>query len=327
MDVILYGVGEIGKRVANRIAKSEGLQIVGAIDIDPAKVGKDLGEVLGREPMGVVIESDAQKVLEAHPQALVFHGTVSSLEKAYPQIRQILETGHSGVSTTEELSYPWVRHPDLARALDELAKEKDRTFVGTGVNPGFLMDYFPVVVAAVTANIEKITVRRYVNASLRRKPLQAKIGSGLTPEEFRKRWEERTLGHVGLVESAQLMAHLLGWEIVDLKETCEPVLAEKTIQTDYFTVEPGYVRGMVHRVFAKDQKGREIFLDLCMALDHENPVDEVEIQGDPPVRVRFPEGVHGDYATVNVALAVLKRVPDLPSGLLTMADLPLPIPV
>ncbi len=327
MDVILYGVGEIGQRLARRILKSEGLNIVGAIDIDPKKVGKDLGEVLGTEKLGVIIEDDAEKVLRENPQAFVSHCTVSSLEKAYPQIVQILETGHSGVSTTEELSYPWYRHPDLSKSLDEIARAKDRTFVGTGVNPGYLMDYFPAIVSALSAEIKRITVRRYVNASLRRKPLQAKIGSGLTPEEFEKRWEERKLGHVGLVESALILAKLIGWEVKDIKETCTPVVADKKIQTEYFVVEPGKVRGMVHQVEAVDSKNRKIFLDLRMVLDHESPIDEVEIEGVPPITVRFPEGVHGDFATVNVSLAVLKRVPDLPSGLLTMADLPLPIPV
>ena len=327
MDIILYGVGEIGQRLAKRILKSEGLKIVGAIDIDPQKVGKDLGEVLDVTPLGVAIEDDAEKVLRQNPQAFVFHGTTSSLKAVYPQIVQILETGHSGVSTTEELSYPWYRYPDLSRSLDDLAKQKDRTFVGTGVNPGYLMDYFPAIVSALSANIRSISVKRYVNASLRRKPLQAKIGSTLTPEEFEKKWEERKLGHVGLVESALILAKLLGWEIKDVKETCTPVVADRRIETEYFAVEPGKVRGMVHQVEAIDSKNRRIFLDLRMVLDHESPIDEVEIDGEPPITVRFPEGVHGDFATVNVSLAVLKRVPDLPSGLLTMADLPLPIPV
>lgn len=327
MDVILYGVGEIGQRLAKRILKSEGLNIVGAIDIDPGKVGKDLGEVIGSYLPGVVIEDDAERVLTKFPQAFVFHGTVSSLEESYSQIIQILETGHSCVSTTEELSYPWYRYPELSRAIDELAKKKDRTFVGVGVNPGYLMDYFPAVVSALSSNIKSVTVRRYVNASLRRKPLQAKIGSTLTQEEFERRWEERKLGHVGLVESAILLAKLLTWEIKDIKETCKPVVADRRIQTEYFVVEQGKVCGMIHQVEAIDSRNRKIFLDLRMVLDYDSPIDEVEIDGDPPIRVRFPEGVHGDFATVNVSLAVLKRVPDLPSGLLTMADMPVPIPV
>ncbi len=327
MKVIVYGLGEMGKRMAERILASDALDLVGAIDIDPQKVGRDVGELLGRSPIGVTVEDNAEKVLTDHPGAFVVHTTVSQLEKAAPQILQILETGHSGVSTTEELSYPWVRHPDLARKLDTVAKEHQRTFVGTGVNPGFLMDYFPAVVAALSSGIQSITVRRYVNASLRRKPLQAKIGSGLTPMEFKRLFDEGKMGHVGLVESAQLLARLLQWELKDLKETCDPIVANETVQTEFFKVEPGFVRGMRHQVKAVDTRGRTIHLDLLMALDHPEQYDEVEIEGTPPVRVRFPEGVHGDMATVNVTLSVLRRVPDLPPGLLNMADLPLPIPV
>src|SRR4030081_13497 len=199
---IQYGVGPIGASIARLMREKQAIEIIGAIDTDPAKVGRDLGEVDGAQdaPWGVTVSADAREVLEQNAD-VVTHSTSSSLAKVMDQLLMFLEAESSIVSTCEELSYPYRTHPELAVKLDTAAKEWGVALVGTGVNPGFVMDKLVITLAAVSQRIEHAKALRIVDASKRRLPLQKKIGAGLSVEEFRARVKEGTIKHVGLPES------------------------------------------------------------------------------------------------------------------------------
>ena len=201
---IQYGVGPIGASIARLMRKKQAIEIIGAIDTDPAKIGRDLGEVVGATdaPWGAAISGDAKEVLEQNAD-VVLHSTSSSLAKVTDQLLACLEAESCIVSTCEELSYPFRTHPELAAKLDAAAKEWGVALVGTGVNPGFVMDKLVVTLAAVAQRIEHAKAVRIVDASKRRLPLQKKIGAGMTVEEFRAQVKAGVIKHVGLPESVE----------------------------------------------------------------------------------------------------------------------------
>ncbi len=187
---IQYGVGPIGASIASLMREKFAIEIIGAIDAtDPAaKVGRDLGEIVGASdaPWGVKISDDASDVL-GQAADVVIHSTSSSLPKVMDQLLACLEAESCVVSTCEELSYPYRTYPELAARLDKAAKEWGVALVGTGVNPGFVLDKLLVTLASVSQRIEHASGRRVVDASKRREPLQRKIGAGLSLDEFREK--------------------------------------------------------------------------------------------------------------------------------------------
>ncbi len=223
--IIQYGVGPIGAAIVRLMLQKPQLQIVGAIDVDPAKVGQDLGVTVGcgRE-LGVKISNDADAVLAGGADVAV-HTTSSYLHQVSEQLKRCLNAGVGVVSTCEELAYPFRKHPQLSRELDRLAQQKRVAVLGTGVNPGFAMDKLALTLAAACQSVSQVRVRRIVDAARRRLPLQQKVGAGLTPEEFRALVAKGEIKHHGLPESTAMIADSLGIAVDDIRETIEPVIA------------------------------------------------------------------------------------------------------
>jgi 4-hydroxy-tetrahydrodipicolinate reductase len=236
----------------------------------------------------------------------------------------LLERGYHVVSSTEELSYPELREPRLARRLDRAARAAGRCIVGTGINPGFAMDVFPLVLSSNMQTLERVSVHRVVDASLRREPLQRKVGSGMTPDEFAALAEAGRIGHVGLVESAAHLAGGLGWSLDRVEETLEPRVARRRIRTSFFDVPAGRVSGIHHRAAGFEGRKSRIVLDLVMELDADAPRDEVQLEGTPPITCTVSGGFHGDRTTASQLLSAAVRLDDLAPGLHLHSDLPAP---
>jgi 2,4-diaminopentanoate dehydrogenase len=320
--VILFGLGPIGAGIARLVAQRDSLEIVGAVDVDPAKVGKDVGEVieLGRK-LGVAVSGDVGEVLRTRAD-IVVHATGSYLEAVGTQFEMILRSGHNVVSTCEELAEPWAEQPAIADELDRLAREHGVTILGTGINPGYVMDALPLTLTAACQQVDSIITLRIVDASKRRQPLQKKIGTGLTPEEFRARAARKEIRHVGLTESVAMIARGLGWTLDQIEEEIAPVVASEPVKTAYFEVAPGYVTGTHQFGYGLLNGERVITLELRMSVDAGQSIDEIWIEGPSPLHARI-EGVQGDMATAAVVVNSIHRVVAAPAGLVTMVDLPL----
>jgi hypothetical protein len=321
---IQYGVGPIGASVARLMREKQAIEICGAIDTDPAKAGRDLGEVIGAPdaPWGVTISADAKEVLEQAAD-IVIHSTSSSLPNVMDQLLACLEAEACVVSTCEELAYPWRSHPELAAKLDGAAKDWGVALVGTGVNPGFVMDKLVVTLAAVSQRIEHARAVRIVDASKRRLPLQKKIGAGMTVDEFRAQVAAGVIKHVGLPESVAMVADSLNLPVNEITETIEPVVARERVQTEFLTVEPGHAAG-VHQIARGLGGGKElIYLELQMYVGAKNPADTVELKGHPDISLVIPGGTHGDMATASVVVNSIPVILDAPAGLRTARDLPI----
>jgi 4-hydroxy-tetrahydrodipicolinate reductase len=321
---IQYGVGPIGASIAKLMRQKQAIEIVGAIDTDPEKVGRDLGEVVGATdaPWGVTISDDAPDVLGLSAD-VVIHSTSSALPAVMDQLLACLEAEACIVSTCEELSYPYRTYPELAAQLDKAAKDWGVALVGTGVNPGFAMDKLVVTLAAVSQNIEHAKAVRIVDASTRRLPLQKKIGAGLSVKEFRAKVQAGSIKHVGLPESVAMVADSLNIAVDEITETIEPVIAEARVQTQYLTVEAGQAAG-VHQIARGTRDGNElIYLELQMYVGAKNPSDTVELRGQPNISLVVPGGSPGDVATASVVVNTIPVILDAPAGLRTARDLPI----
>ena len=323
IGVIQYGLGPIGSEIARLVVRRKGLELVGGLDIDPAKVGKDVGQVIGLgRPLGLVISDDPRAVLARAGAEVVLHSTGSHLEQIYPQLAEIIEASLSVISTSEELAYPWAQHPDLAEKLDQLAREHGVTVLGTGVNPGFIMDTLSIVLSGVCQEVRRVMAKRVVDAAKRRLRLQQKVGAGLSVEEFEERVRAGTVRHVGLTESVALIADALGWQLDAIEETIEPVVAERPVRSEFIAVEAGQVAGVRQMGWGLKDGQAAIVLDLRVYLGApEGEGDSILIEGTPQVEMTV-RGVHGDLATAAMVVNAIPRVLAAPPGLMTMKDLP-----
>ena len=322
--VIQYGIGPIGASIVRLMRQKNSLEIVGAIDTDPQKVGRDLGEVVGAtdSPWGVLISDDPGSVF-AKPADAVVHSTSSYLTSVMDQLLSCVAAGLCVVSTCEELSYPFRKHPELSRTLDTAARDEGVALVGTGVNPGFVMDKLPLTLSAVSQRVDWVSAVRIVDASKRRLPLQKKIGAGMTAEEFRAQVAAGVIKHHGLPESIAMVADGLGFSLDDISETIEPMIAEAIVKTEFLEVAAGQVAG-VHQIARGTASGKEkIFMELKMYVGAKEPGDTVVLKGDPNLTLTIPGGTHGDVATAAMAVNAIPVVLAANAGLRTSRDLPL----
>lgn len=327
IKIVLYGVGAVGALIAKFLLEKDGVEIVGAIDTAKDKAGKDLGEVLGlQRRLGMVVMDDPDMLLRQTKPDVAVHATSSFLKDTYPQLTTIVKNDVNVVSTCEELSYPFSADSKLAGELDLLAKKHDVTVLGTGINPGFLMDTLVIALTAPCQKIEKITATRVMNAATRRVPFQKKIGAGLTVEEFREKIEHKHItGHVGLEQSIRMIADVLAWKLDKIIiEPVEPVVARKPAESKDIKVKAGNAAGL--RQKAKGMmNGREaIVLDFQAYIGAEEEFDSVTIKGVPTVNQKIQPCVHGDIGTIAMVANSIPRVINARAGLLTMKDLPVP---
>ncbi len=323
--IVQYGLGPIGLAVSRALFRKEAsgeVQLTGAIDIDPQKVGRDLGDLAGVGRKGVLVTDDPRKALA--DANVVVHTTSSFLDQVYDQLALCAEAGVHVVSSTEELSYPHERNPELAGKLDDLCRSRGVAVLGTGVNPGYAMDALAVMATGVCVGVTKINIERIVDASRRRGPLQRKIGAGLSPEEFAEKKATGRFGHIGLRESMLLIADALGWQPSQVTETLDPVIADKEITTDVAQVRPGEVAGIHQTVVAYNGTSPIINLDLIMSVAADSSVDRINVEGDPPIQLEIRNGIFGDTATVATLVNAIPLLSSLEPGLRKVTDAPVP---
>jgi 4-hydroxy-tetrahydrodipicolinate reductase len=325
MKVAQFGLGPIGIETLKLAATKPWVEIVGGIDIDPAKVGKSLSELTGLPELASArVYRSLEELLAVARPDLIFHTSVSKIKTAVEQIEPMAQKGISVISSCEELLFPKLRDPALAAQLNATCVRHGARVLGTGVNPGFVMDVLPVCLTGVCRSVKAVHVQRVVNATTRRGPLQKKIGSGLAPAEFERLFQEGKAGHAGLQESAALIAHCLGWKISKLTETCKAVVADHDIRTPHVEVKAGETCGL-HQHGEATIGGRVcITLDLKMYLDAPNPHDSCQIDGEPPLTMTIAGGVAGDSATVSSLVNAAPRVLKASPGLLLMTDIAVP---
>ncbi|MCX7825163.1 MAG: dihydrodipicolinate reductase [Verrucomicrobiae bacterium] len=312
--VIQIGLGPIGVATAKLVQQKRALRLVAAVDVRPG-VGKELGV-----PLFISVAAAVKK----HPADVAIVTTGSRFLRARALLNEIFAAGLHVVSSCEELLFPWHRHPREADATDRAARRAGVACLGTGVNPGFVMDTLAAVTSGVCQRVDAVRVWRIQDVSRRRPQLQEKVGAGMDEDEFRGLVAAGAIGHVGLQESLALIAHGLGWKLSRVTERIEPVIAPRDCASRHMRVRKGQVAG-VSQVARGFRDGKEVLrLDLKMFMGAENPRDEVQISGVPPMRLIIPGATPGDHATAAILVNCVPLIVTAPPGLRTMLELPVP---
>lgn len=320
--IVQCGLGPLGVMTVRRLLDRRGFELVGVVDKSPDLVGKRLSELVGPEAGEIVVEADLGGTIRRTRPDVCLIMTVSDLVRIVPQVEEALDAGVHVVSTCEELSYPWERDRTLAERLDARAKAAGLAVLGTGVNPGYMMDFLPQTLSGLCHQVDSVLVERYQDASSRRLPFQRKIGAGLSLEAFRKKFEEGTLRHVGLEESVHLIASQLGWTLDRTADVLEPVVATESWSGEHLRVEAGQAMG-VRQVGSGYRGDREVIrLVFHAAVGEPNPRDRVVIEGEPRIDSTIAGGVQGDVATCSIALNTCHTIRKAAPGLHHMASLP-----
>jgi 4-hydroxy-tetrahydrodipicolinate reductase len=325
LRVLSIGLGPIGAAIARQIAGRKGFRIVAAVDVAPAKAGRDVGEVidLGRKLRVTVGTGIGQSIKAARPDIAVLC-TSSSLAAAAPLFLDVLKYRVPIVTTTEEAAYPVKRNRAIARRIDEAARKAKVAVLSTGVNPGFTMDALPIALSAVCERVDRVEVWRVQDARIRRLPFQQKIGAGLTREEFERRVEDGSVRHVGFAESIQMIADAMGWRLGQVTEEVAPMIAEEAVSSQWLQVGAGRVCGIVQDGVGYVDGDPKITLRLEAYLGAPDSYDSVLIEGSPRIYSKIIGGVHGDIATASIAVNSIPAVLSAAPGLRTMRDVRLP---
>ena len=323
--VMHVGLGPIGAAVVRQVAARKGFQIVAAVDIDPYKVGKDVGDVIElNRKLRVKVTPELGKTIKATKPDVAVLCTASSLKRVLPQFEEILKHRVPIVSTTEELSYPAPYNRRLAKRLDEVARKAKVAILGTGVNPGFTMDALPIALTGVCERVDRIEVHRVQDARVRRLPFQQKIGSGLTREQFQKKVDDGSVRHVGLSESIQMIGDAMGWKLDRITDDIKPKMADHTVESEFIAVDAGFVCGIIQDGVGYMKGQPVITLHMEAYLGAPESYDSVLIEGSPRIHSKIIGGVHGDVATASITVNSIPKVIAADPGLRTMRDMPLP---
>jgi 4-hydroxy-tetrahydrodipicolinate reductase len=325
--VIQAGFGSLGRHIAEAMLKRENLELVAIMDANPKLKGKKLNDLLPHAPKSSLkISDDMETALKTNPAHVAVVATSSSLAEVAPMIKMCLGAGLDVVSICEELSYPYGKNPEVAVDLDKAAQDAGKTVVGTGINPGYLMDLLPIVLTAPCQTVNSIRVTRHMNSSHRRPSFQKKIGTGMTVDTFRKMIDEgKITGHVGLVESIQMIEEALNLDLDEVKELPpEPIVAKNKVTNSFTTIKKGEVLGLQSIAVGRKKDEQIVTLDFQAYAEARPQYDEIVIDGVPPIRQRVEGGVQGDQGTIGMILNLIPIVVSESPGLKTMKDLPVP---
>jgi 2,4-diaminopentanoate dehydrogenase len=318
VEASVVGLGPVGCRIASALLDRSDVRIVGAADASPERAGGDVGALAGRLPIGVRVAGAITELPGPTGAGVALLCTTSSLADAVPQVEALLGLGWNVLSTCEELAFPWLDQT-LAQRLDGLARRRGLSVLGSGVNPGFLLDVLPLALCAACIRVDHVLVHRVVDTDERRLPLQRKVGIGMPAERFRALAVGGGLGHIGLRQSAELLSQSLGWRLDGYEESLEPVLTDRPRETGVGSVPPGGVIGQ-HQVGIGRVRDREVLRYVLDMYAGAAALDEIVITGEPGLRSTIEGGLNGDAGTVGVIANLVPVVAAADAGLLTMRD-------
>ena len=327
--VLVWGLGAMGSGVARNIVKKEELRLVGAVEKDPERIGKDLGEYLGGEKTGRIVYSDIEKaIVETRPDIVVI-ATNSFVEEVLPKIEAAARHHVDILTIAEEMAFPFVSHPEKSEILENIAWRYGVSILGTGINPGFVLDLLIIAMTGACLKVDRIEARRINDLSPFGKTLMETQGVGTSPEEFRKGIEKGDIvGHIGFQQSIAMIGNALGWEIDRIEESREPIISNTERKTSVAHVKPGMVAGCKH--VGRGYCGEKLMIELVhpqQILPETEGVetgDYIDIYGDPEIHLSIKPEIPGGKGTIALATNMIPAVIEAAPGLIEMSELPIP---
>jgi len=327
--VLVWGLGAMGSGVARNIVKKEDLRLVGAVEKDPERIGKDLGEYLGEERTGRLVYSDIEKaIVETRPDIAVI-ATNSFVKEVLPKIEAAARHHVDILTIAEEMAFPFVSHPEESEVLENIAWRYGVSILGTGINPGFVLDLLIIAMTGACLKVNRIEARRINDLSPFGKTVMETQGVGTTPEEFKKGIEKGDIvGHIGFQQSIAMIGNALGWEIDRIEESREPIISNTERKTAVAHVKPGMVAGCKH--VGRGYCGDKLMIELVhpqQILPETEGVDTgdyIDIYGDPEIHLSIKPEIPGGKGTIALATNMIPAVIEAAPGLLEMSELPIP---
>lgn len=329
VKVVLWGLGAMGSGMAKDILLSkQGIEIVGALDQHPAKVGKDLGEFLelGRK-LGVTVSAKPEQVLQKVKADIALYATQSFVKEVFADLSLLVKAGLNVITIAEEMAAPQAETPDLAAALDKLARENGVTILGTGINPGFVLDTLILTLTGACQTVTKIKAARINDLSPFGPTVMKTQGVGMSVEAFQAGVKAGSIvGHIGFRQSIYLIARALGWELDKIEETREPIVTEVYRETPHVKVQPGMVAGCRH--IARGYKnGEEVIIlehpqQIHPSLGGVKTGDYIVIEGTPTLKFSDEQEIPGGIGTMAAAVNMIPHVINAQAGLATMPQMP-----
>ncbi|WP_292598233.1 2,4-diaminopentanoate dehydrogenase [Mesotoga sp. UBA6090] len=327
--VLVWGLGAMGSGVARNIMKKEDLRLVGAVEKDPERIGKDLGEYLGGEKTGRLVYSDIEKaIVETRPDIVVI-ATNSFVKEVLPKIEAAARHHVDILTIAEEMAFPFVSHPEESEVLENIAWRYGVSILGTGINPGFVLDLLIIAMTGACLKVNRIEARRINDLSPFGKTVMETQGVGTFPEEFKKGIEKGDIvGHIGFQQSIAMIGNALGWEIDRIEESQEPIISNTERKTAVAHVKPGMVAGCKH--VGRGYCGEKLMIELVhpqQILPETEGVDTgdyIDIYGDPEIHLSIKPEIPGGKGTIALATNMIPAVIEAAPGLIEMSELPIP---
>ncbi len=332
IKVIIWGFGAMGSGMAEMLLKKKGVEIVGICDRNAARVGKDMYEVLQMERgdrSPVIITDKIEEIAKEGAADVALLATDSFTRAAFDKIKYIVEKKINVISTAEEMAYPQAQEPELAKEMDRLAKENGVTILGTGINPGFVLDLLILALTGTCETVEHIKAARINDLSPFGHAVMEEQGVGLTVKDFEDGVAtSKVAGHVGFPESIRMIADGIGWNVERIEQTREPIVSNVYRESKYAKVEAGNVAGCRQCGYG--------YVDGEIKLDMEHPQqilpemegvdtgDYIWIKGTPNINLQIKPEIPGGIGTIAMCINMIPHVINSVAGLKTMLDLPVP---
>jgi 4-hydroxy-tetrahydrodipicolinate reductase len=331
INVVIWGFGAMGKGIAEMLVTKKGVQICGVCDVNPNIVGKNFLDFIENtsDHPNVKVNDDIDNILSSNKVDVVLLATDSFTKKAYDKIVKVLEYGVNVISTAEEMAYPKANEKVLAEKLDKLAKEKKVTILGTGINPGFVMDLLVIALTGVMTKVNHISVERVNSLSPFGPTVMDEQGVGISSDEFNKRKAEGNLaGHVGFKESVTMIADALGVNLSKFTQSMKPILTNVDRKSKYGEAKKGSLAGI--DMIAEGSINDKSFIDMKHPQQIEPELegiktgDYINLEGSPNVNMCITPEIDGGIGTIAMCVNMIPHVLNANPGLKTMIDLPVP---
>jgi 4-hydroxy-tetrahydrodipicolinate reductase len=320
----------MGCAIARLVHEKQGLELAGAYGRRAHRAGADLGKVIGlSQELGLAVDSDLEDLIRRAKVHVAIHATCSTLDDAWPEISVLLRHGVAVISIAEEMAYPFCYSATIADEMDRVARAQRVAVLGTGINPGFVLDLLVIVLTGVCSQIESITATRTNDLAPYGPTVLAAQGVGLTLDQFERGIRDGAIaGHHGFPASLHMIATAVGWQIQRIEQRREPIVSSVRRETPNVLVKPGHVAGCLHTAVAYSGDDPVITLvhpqQVHPSLEGVATGDVIEIAGTPNVKLSGSPEIPGGQGTAAIAVNMIARVLNAAPGLHTMIDLPVP---
>lgn len=330
VKVIIWGLGAMGGGIVDMLLKKKGVEIVGAVGRG-AKIGRSMYDYIktekGNRP-DVKIGAFEDVIKEKAADVVVIC-TDSFTKNAFDKIKYCLEKKINVVSSAEEMAYPKAKEPELTKEMDRIAKANGATVLGTGINPGLMMDLLVVAFTGACEEVEHITARRVNSLSPFGPAVMEEQGIGITVDEFNNGVKTGKLaGHVGFAESIGLITEAIGWKLSDFKQSMEPIVTEVDRKSPYGFAKAGDVAGCSMKGYGYVNGELKIEMDHPQQIEPQlagiDTGDYIIIKGKPNVNMANKPEIPGGIGTIAMCVNMIPHVINSRPGLKTMIDLPVP---